>query len=230
MELQPDGRGELAEPIPLDRTTAPYDIPETIDELSATTGKLDARKLAASFQTMSDTMRGAPQHMSQAVDGLAKLSEAVAKRDQQLAELVRNASDVSGIVASRDQEGDKMIKDGNLPLSEVQARKQAISGLLEGTQAVAQQLRGMVADNQEQIGPALQQLDQLTAMLQRNQDNLNNAIGALAPYVRGFNNTIANGRWFEGYFCGLLPPPMRVGPVHTNSPGCSLPAQSGGAR
>ncbi|MFC7343393.1 MCE family protein [Saccharopolyspora griseoalba] len=230
VELQPDGAGELDAPIPVERTTAPYDIPETIDQLTATTGRLDERKLAASFQTMSETMRGAPQHMSQAVDGLAKLSEAVAERDQQLAELVRNASDVSGIVAARDQQVDQLIRDGNLLLSEVQAREQAISGLLEGTRKVSQQLRGMVADNQQQIGPALRQLDELTAMLQRNQDSLDDAIGALAPYVRGFNNTIGNGRWFEGYFCGLFPPPINAGPVHTNSPECSLPAPAGGAR
>ncbi|GAA2343213.1 MCE family protein [Saccharopolyspora halophila] len=230
LELEPAGARELDEAIPLSRTTAPFDIPDAIDELTHTTGELDAEKLAASFQTMSDTMRGAPQHMSRAVDGLAKLSEAVAKRDQQLADLVRNASDVSGIVASRDQQVDRLIKDGNLLLSEVQARKEAISGLLEGTREVSRQLRGMVADNQQQIQPALAQLDELTSMLQHNQESLDKALGALAPYVRGFNNTIGNGRWFDGYFCGLLPPPISSGPVQTNEPECSIPVPGGGGQ
>lgn len=228
--LQPAGKEELAEPIPVRSTSSPFDIPDAIDQLTQTTGQLDSTKLAESFRVMSDTMRGAPQHMDQAVNGLSQLSQTIASRDQQLADLLHNASNVSGIVADRDQQVSKLVSDGNLLLSEVQARKQAISGLLVGTENLSQQLRGLVADNQEQMRPALEQLDQLTAMLKRNQDNLNKAIGALQPYVRGFNNTISNGRWFEGYFCGLLPPPIHAGPIQTNTPECELPVPEGGGR
>ncbi|MDI2029678.1 MCE family protein [Saccharopolyspora sp. TS4A08] len=228
--LQPAGDEELSEPIPLRSTTSPFDIPDAIDQLTRTTGQLDSAKLAESFRVMSDTMRGAPQHMDQAVTGLSQLSQTIASRDQQLADLLHNAGDVSGIVADRDQQVSKLVTDGNQLLSEVQARKQAISGLLEGTEKLSRELRGLVADNQEQMKPALDQLDQLTAMLKRNQDNLDHAVGALAPYVRGFNNTIGNGRWFEGYFCGLLPPPIHAGPIQTNTPECEIPVPEGGGR
>ncbi|RRO17504.1 MCE family protein [Saccharopolyspora rhizosphaerae] len=228
--LQPAGDEELSEAIPLRNTSSPFDIPDAITELTNTTAQLDSDQLAESFRVMADTLRGTPQHMDQAVNGLSQLSQTIASRDQQLADLLHNASDVSGIVADRDQQVTRLVRDGNTLLSEVQARKQAISGLLAGTQNLSVELRGMVADNQEQIGPALQQLDQLTAMLKRNQDNLGKAVGALQPYVRGFNNTIGNGRWFEGYFCGLLPPPIHAGPVETNSPECEIPVPGGGAR
>ncbi|SFS63200.1 MCE family protein [Saccharopolyspora flava] len=228
--LQPAGNEELSEPIPVRSTTSPFDIPDAIDQLTRTTGQLDSAKLAESFRVMSDTMRGAPQHMDQAVNGLSQLSQTIASRDQQLADLLHNASNVSGIVADRDQQVSKLVGDGNRLLSEVQARKQAISGLLVGTENLSNQLRGLVADNQQQMKPALDQLDQLTAMLKRNQDNLDHALGALAPYVRGFNNTIGNGRWFEGYFCGLLPPPIHAGPIQTNTPECDIPVPEGGGR
>ena len=42
------------------------------------------------------------------------------------------------------------------------------------------------------------------------------AIEKLAPFVRQFTNTLGNGRWFDNYICGLLPP--SVGPV--NPQGC----------
>ena len=49
-------------------------------------------------------------------------------------------------------------------------------------------------------------LDQLTGMLQRNQDALAKGIRNMAPFVRLFNNAVGNGRWFDNYICGLLPP------------------------
>jgi phospholipid/cholesterol/gamma-HCH transport system substrate-binding protein len=66
------------------------------------------------------------------------------------------------------------------------------------------------------LGPVLQSLDQLTGMLQRNQDALGRGIKNLGPFVRLFNNAVGNGRWFDNYICGLLPPPL--GPV--NQEGC----------
>jgi phospholipid/cholesterol/gamma-HCH transport system substrate-binding protein len=62
----------------------------------------------------------------------------------------------------------------------------------------------------------LTQLDQLTSLLQRNQDSLAKGIQAFAPFIRFATNLSGNGRWIDGYLCGLLPP--SVGPL--NEPGC----------
>jgi phospholipid/cholesterol/gamma-HCH transport system substrate-binding protein len=49
--------------------------------------------------------------------------------------------------------------------------------------------------------------------------------------VRMFNNVIGNGRWFDGYICGLVPPPTKVGVLDINPEGCSTPlAHQGGGR
>ena len=75
---------------------------------------------------------------------------------------------------------------------------------------------GLVDDNNEQLTPVLQSLDQLTDMLERNQTALGEGIKNMAPFVRLFNNAVGNGRWFDNYICGLLPPPL--GPI--NQEGC----------
>ena len=88
-----------------------------------------------------------------------------------------------------------------------------------------------MADNQAQLKPALDELDRVTTILARNQDNLSESLRSLAPYVRMFNNVIGNGRWFEGYICGLLPPPTDVGIIDINPQGCDTPlAYQGGGR
>ncbi|QGK70350.1 MCE family protein [Allosaccharopolyspora coralli] len=224
VELQPAGAGELDsdEPIPLERTSAPFDIPEAINQLTSTTGQIDSQQLAQSFRAISETFQGTPEHMGEALEGLSKLSETVASRDRELSELLKNSADVTKVVADRNEQVRLLIEDGNRLLGEVQARKEAITGLLVGTEKLSDELRGMVADNQEQIRPALDKLNRVTEMLQRNQDNLSRTVEALAPYVRGFNNTVGNGRWFDGYLCGLLPPSSQSGPLQVNPKGCDL--------
>ncbi|WP_170301680.1 MCE family protein [Saccharopolyspora hirsuta] len=223
LALQPEGEQELSEPIPVQRTAAPFDIPDALDQLTRTADQVDSQQLAQSFRVLADTFRGAPEHFGEAVDGLSALSQSISSRDQQLAELLRNTSGVSEIVANRDEQVQRLIADGNLLLTELQQRRNAISSLLSGTQKLADELRGLVADNQAQLRPTLDQLTQLTEMLQRNQDNLGRTIEAMAPYVRGFNNTVGNGRWFDGYICGLFPPPINAGPLQTNTTSCELP-------
>lgn len=224
VEIQPAGAGELDsdEPIPQERTSAPFDIPEAVNQLTSTAEQIDSQQLAQSFRAISETFKGTPEHMGRALEGLSKLSQTVASRDRELNELLHNSADVTKVVADRNEQVRLLVEDGNRLLGEVQARKDAITGLLVGTQKLSDELRGMVADNQEQLRPALDKLNRVTEMLQRNQDNLGRTIESLAPYARGFNNTVGNGRWFDGYLCGLLPPSSQSGPLQINPKGCDL--------
>ena len=75
------------------------------------------------------------------------------------------------------------------------------------------------------------ELDQVTTILAKNQENLSESLRSLAPYVRMFNNVVGNGRWFEGYICGLLPPTTDLGIFDINPQGCDTPlAYTGGGR
>ena len=53
-------------------------------------------------------------------------------------------------------------------------------------------------------------------MLQRNADQLEDALRLQAVFVRLFANALGNGRWFDNYVCALLPP--EIGPI--NEGGC----------
>jgi phospholipid/cholesterol/gamma-HCH transport system substrate-binding protein len=45
----------------------------------------------------------------------------------------------------------------------------------------------------------------------------------MAPFYRVFANTLGNGRWFDTYICGLLPPSVNLGVVGFNEEGCLPP-------
>lgn len=218
LALDPRGGKELptSEPIPLQRTMSPYDVIEAFSGLSRTVGDIDTEQLAKSFRTMSTTFSGTSEEVRGALEGLSSLSRTIAERDQELRALLERTRKVTETVSARNGEIEKLLADGNLLLAELRARRDAIRGLLDGTRELSRQLTGLVDDNAAQIGPALEQLDRVTKLLQRNQDNLGRSIELMAPFSRLFANVLGNGRWIDVYICGLLPP--AVGPI--NQEGC----------
>jgi phospholipid/cholesterol/gamma-HCH transport system substrate-binding protein len=110
----------------------------------------------------------------------------------------------------------RLLNDGNQLLSEVSDREQAITSLLDGSRRLATELSGLIEDNDGRLDPLLTQLDQLTSMLQRNQDALAAGIRGFAPLVRLGTNLAGNGRFIDGYLCGLILPSF--GPL--NEEGC----------
>ncbi len=218
LSLDPQGQGSLnpGTAIPRDRTMAPYDVLDAFRGLSQTVDNIDTKQLAQSFDTISQTFANTPQDVKGALSGLSKLSDTIASRDEQLSNLLANTREVSQTLVDRDAEVQKLLTDGNKLLDELSKREDAITSLLNGSRELATQLQGLIDDNDKQLDPVLTSLDQLTSMLQRNQDSLAEGIKKFAPFIRVFTNTIGNGRWFDNYICGLLLPSF--GPI--NEEGC----------
>ncbi len=218
------------DPIPVSRTQTPFDIVPAVGKLSQTVDRIDTKQLAESFEVLSDTFANSPKHMKDTLTGLSQLSATLSTRDQQLKTLLANTAGFSRTVADRDDQLKKLFADASLLLGELQLRRDAVHLLLTGTTTLAGELRGLVADNQKQLKPALDELDRVTTILAKNQKNLSESLRSLAPYVRTFNNVVGNGRWFEGYICGLLPPPTKVGVFDINPEGCTVPLTPEGTR
>ncbi|MFJ7212633.1 MCE family protein [Amycolatopsis sp. NPDC098790] len=218
LALDPQGEGTLdpATPIPRSRTTVPYDVLTAFGELSSTVDRIDTVQLAKSFDTLSATLANTPQSVRAALTGLSRLSDTLATRDHQLATLLGNTRTVSQTLVDRDAAVQQLLNDGNQLLAEVSDREQAISSLLDGSRRLATELSGLIEDNDTQLDPLLTQLDQLTSMLQRNQDALAAGIRGFAPLVRLGTNISGSGRFIDGYLCGLILP--SIGPL--NEEGC----------
>ncbi|MGY6656420.1 MCE family protein [Amycolatopsis sp. TRM77291] len=218
LALDPQGQRTLdpSVTIPRERTMSPFDVLDAFRGLSQTVDDIDTTQLAKSFDVITETFADTPADVKGALNGLSRLSDTIAKRDSQLSSLLANTRQVSQTLVDRDAEFQKLLADGNKLLGEVAKRKDAISALLDGSRNLATQLKGLVDDNDAQLDPVLTQLDQLTSMLQRNQDALGQGIARFAPFIRVFTNTIGSGRWFDNYICGLVLPSF--GPI--NEKGC----------
>lgn len=225
LALDPQGLTPLSpsQPIPKDRTLAPYDVNEAFNGLATTVGQIDTKQLADSFTVLSETFKDSPEHVRGALDGLSALSKTISSRDEQLAKLLDNTKQITKTLSDRNEQFEKLLSDGNVLLGELRKRRDAIHALLVGTQNLSRELQGLVNDNSDQLKPALQQLERVTTMLQRNQDKLDRSLGLMAPFYRVFANTLGNGRWFDTYICGLLPPSVNLGVVGFNEEGCLPP-------
>ena len=236
LALDPQGSQPLdpGDPIPRERTLSPYDVQEAFNGLATTVGQIDTRQLADSFQVLSETFQGSAESVRGALDGLSALSRTISSRDEQLAALLANTDEITRTLSDRNEQFEKLLADGNLLLAELAKRRDAITALLDGTRELSRELSGLVDDNQAQLRPAREQLDRVATMLQRNQDTLDRSLALMAPFYRVFANTLGNGRWFDVYICGLLPPSVNLGVVGFNEEGClppgvqrSAPAQGG---
>lgn len=219
LALDPQGSGPLdpATPIPLARTASPLDVVAAFDGLSGTIDRLDTKQLATSLETLAATFRDTPGEVRGALDGLSRLSTTVAGRDDEIRELLAGTHRLSGVLAARTDDVTALLADGNRLLAELQRRQDAIARLLTGTRSLAQQLTGLVADNQAQLRPTLETLGRVVDVLQRNQDVLAATIKNEAVFIRLFSGAVGSGRWFDSYICGLLPTPT-IGPL--NPGGC----------
>jgi phospholipid/cholesterol/gamma-HCH transport system substrate-binding protein len=208
LALDPAGSDQLnpKDPIPLERTTSPYDVIEAFSDAAATTTDIDTDQLATSMRTLSEAFSETPENIRGSLDGVSRLSQTIASRDQQLSKLFQATNQTTQVLADRNQEFTRLISDAGSLVQELNNRQQSISQLLTGTQRLSQQLTGLIRDNEAQIGPALEQLGGVIDILKNNNDKINEAIKLYAPFVRLYANIVGNGRWFDQVIVNAFPP------------------------
>ncbi len=210
LALEPPRGSDVLDPsdaIPLDRTVAPYDVIQAFSSAATTLGDIDSEQLASSFDALSEAFSETPEDVRAALDGVSRISETIASRDQELKKLLDATGQTSQILADRNAEFNQLISDGALLIAELNNRRQAISQLLDGTKRMSTELSGLVQENEEQFGPALEQLRGVVQVLQDNNDNLDRAFQLYEPFVRLYTNVVGNGRWFDQVVVNLTPPP-----------------------
>ncbi len=202
--LDPLGSGSLDGPIPLERTTTPYDVNAAMSDLATTTNEIDMAQLEESFDALATAFEDTPESVQRMVAGLTDLSRTISSRDSELGELLEATEDVTGTLAGRNTEIAALITDGSALLGELQKRRDAVRALFVGTADLGKQLSGLVEENDKTLAPALDKLDRVTQILNRNQKNLDKALGKLGPYYRVLGAATGNGRWVDAYLCGLF--------------------------
>lgn len=212
LELQPAGQGRLTEAIPLDRTAPAYDVVQAVSDLSDTVGAIDTDQLATALDTVATTFRGSGPDVRRAVQGVSRLSRVVASRDAELRSLLAGTETVVGALDDSKESLSRFVQAAALLLEEVDRRRVTIDALVEHSLALSQQVRGLVRDNEEQIGPALAEIDRVVGLLRERQDALARTVHNLANFARVFVDTIGSGPWFDSYLANVPDRVSTTGP------------------
>ena len=93
-------------------------------------------------------------------------------------------------------------------LSVLVARRQEIMQLLANTSAVAKQLSGLVHDNESKLAPTLEKLNSVTAMLEKNRDNLSKALPGLAKFELSAGESVSSGYYYSAFAPNLFSPQL----------------------
>jgi phospholipid/cholesterol/gamma-HCH transport system substrate-binding protein len=213
LTLDSAGSGRLHphDTIPLTHTSSPYTLTDAVADFTTNTAGTDTAALNQSLDTLSATLDQVAPQIGPAFDGLSRLSRSINSRDETLRELLRHASDVTAILSKRSQKLNTLILNANDLLAVLVERRQAIVDLLARTSAVAKELNRLVADNEAVLAPTLQKLNTVTAMLEKNRDNIAKALPGLRKYLYGVNEGLANG-FHNTLFIPNLPPAQFLQP------------------
>jgi phospholipid/cholesterol/gamma-HCH transport system substrate-binding protein len=211
LALEPAGEGQMEEEseIPVDRTSSPYDVVDAFSGLADTSERIDTDRLAQSLDTLSGLMENTPEEFKAALEGMSALSTNIAARDEQLNELLGNMQKVSKVLADRNGDLITLMEDGDKLFRALVARREAVHDLLVATSQLSRELTLLVEQTRADLKPALDHLDNVVDMLNKNQENLDNSLRLMAPFYRVFASTLGTGPWFDTYIQNL--PPTAIG-------------------
>ncbi len=212
LAIVPKGRGTMTpgSTIPLPRTDPPFRVVKALDQTTRTVGRIDTRQLATALDTLATAFEGASEEVQGALRGLTRLSKTISSRDAKLAELLDHAEAVTQVLEERNREFTTLLTDADLLLKELDRRSDVIHQLLVNTTRLSNQLIALVEENQDQLEPALQRLEEVTGLLRRKRADLERSIDVLAQYTREFTDTVGTGRWFDVYLQNVAPVPPTV--------------------
>jgi phospholipid/cholesterol/gamma-HCH transport system substrate-binding protein len=210
LALEPAGGGQLDEgaTIPAARTTSPFDVVEAFEGLASTSEQIDTDQLAESLTTLADLTRNTPEEFRGALDGLSRLSANIASKDEQLNTLLVNLERVSTVLDERDQDIIKLMEDSDVLFRALVARRDAVHDLLVSSTTLSKELTRLIDQSREDLKPALAHLENVIAVLNKNEDNLDSSLRLMAPFYRVFANTLGTGPWFDTWISNFPPVPQ----------------------
>ena len=194
--------------IPVSRTSSPYSLTEALSDLTTDVAGTNTQTVNQSLDTLSATIDQIAPQLGPTFDGLTRLSHSLNGRNETLRDLFKSASDVTGILSERSQQLNTLILNANDLLAVLVERRQTIVNLLANTSAVAKHLSGLVADNERELAPALEKLNSVTAILEKNRDNIGKALPGLAKYEITQGETVNNGFYYNAFIPDLIPGPV----------------------
>lgn len=211
IELTP-GTGEEASDnrIPLARTAVPYNLAKVIQDPKYTSSferieRIDPGKLRRALDVFSQQMGESPELAVTALDSIGSLAEVINTRRDEVDTLLKGMDQVSQLVSDNQNSVLMLLTRGEAIGNAVALRQDMLRRLLDNVAALSGLLRDMGLENNDRLGPLIQNLDTMTQGLEKNKDNLDRLYEIMPVALRQFNNALGNGPYADVWAPWFLP-------------------------
>ncbi len=206
VEIEPRGSTALKANgvLPLGQTTTPYQIYDAFFDVTEASSGWDTQTVKRSLNVLSETIDQTYPHLSAALDGVARFSETVGKRDDQIKQLLANANQIAGILGNRSEQINKLLVNAQSLLGAINERQYAVSMLLERVGSFSEQLKGFIDDNPN-LNHVLEQLRVVSDVLTERRFDLMDTLTTVASFVASLGEAVASGPYFKVMLVNLLP-------------------------
>src|SRR5271156_1430257 len=206
LEIEPRGAQTLRPggTLPLGQSTTPYQIYDAFFDVTKAAAGWNIDTVKQSLNVLSQTIDQTYPHISAALDGVAKFSDTIGKRDEQVTHLLEQANKIASILGDRSQQIDRLFVNSNNLLAAFNERSRAISALLSNVSAFSAQVQNLINDNPN-LNHVLEQLRTVSDLLDKRKDDLALVGKTLAKTAAGLNETVGSGPYFKVQLTNLLP-------------------------
>jgi phospholipid/cholesterol/gamma-HCH transport system substrate-binding protein len=211
LEIEPRGTQTLRPngTLPLGQSTTPYQIYDAFFDVTKAAAGWDIDTVKRSLNVLSQTIDQTYPHLSAALEGVAKFSDTIGKRDEQITHLLAQANQVASILGDRSEQIDRLFVNSNTLLAAFNERSRAISALLDNVSAFSAQVQNFINDNPN-LNHVLEQLRTVSDLLVARKDDLAQAVTMLGKTIAAFNETVASGPYFKVSLANWLLTPYWV--------------------
>ncbi|WP_029114868.1 MCE family protein [Mycobacterium sp. URHB0044] len=205
LEVTPRGDGQQDGPIPLDRTTSAYQLPEAVGDLTSAISGLDVGQLSDSLAVLADTFKDTPPDLKVAVQGVARISDTLNKRDAELRNLLANANKATTVLRDRGDQVVSLVANANALLIQLQSQSAALDDISGNIAAVSRQIKGFTAEQRGTFKGALDKLNGALAIIDNRKVQVQQSITLLNKYAMSLGESVSSGPFFKAYVANLLP-------------------------
>jgi phospholipid/cholesterol/gamma-HCH transport system substrate-binding protein len=206
LEIEPRGTQTLRPGgmLPLGQSTAPYQIYDAFFDVTKAAAGWNIDTVKQSLNVLSQTIDQTYPHLSAALDGVAKFSDTIGKRDDQITHLLAQANQVASVLGDRSEQIDRLFVNANTLLAAFNQRSRAISALLENVSAFSVQVQNLINDNPN-LNHVLEQLRIVSDLLAARKNDLADTLTEFGKSVAALNETVGSGPYFKVQLSNLLP-------------------------
>jgi phospholipid/cholesterol/gamma-HCH transport system substrate-binding protein len=198
LEIEPRGNQPLrpGATLPLGQSTTPYQIYDAFFDVTKAAQGWDIDTVKESLHVLSQTIDQTYPHLSAALEGVAKFSDTIGKRDEEVKHLLAQANQVASVLGDRSEQVDRALVNAKTLLAAFNERGQAIDALLANVSALSTQLRGVIKDNPN-LTHVLEQLRTVSDILVERKDDVAAGLTEVGGFLPSLNEAIASGPFFK---------------------------------